>query len=133
MGGCVVVMPPSVARKLPKGKHRIAMVSGWGLDASARYRYKVDAVIPLSDHADYPELLGFVEQVKPRRVFTVHGYTAEFAAVLRARGVDAWSLSGADQLELSLGGLSPPGRCIGLVGAGMRDVRASWLPPCLGS
>ena len=79
------------------------MVSGWGLDGSARYRYGVNTVLPLSDHADYPDLLAFVERVQPRRVYTVHGYTAEFAASLRARGMDAWSLAGADQLELSLG------------------------------
>lgn len=100
--GCIAVMPPAVAKKLPKGNHRIAMVSGWGLDGSARYRYGVDEVIPLSDHADYPELLDFVDKVKPQAVYTVHGYEADFAAALRAKGYDAWSLSGDDQLELQL-------------------------------
>lgn len=101
--GCVLVMPPAAGKdsllsRLPK--KAVAMVSGWGLDSSAKYRYRVDEVFPLSDHADYPDLLRLVEQVNPRRVLTTHGYCTEFAATLRARGVDAWSLHGGDQLEL---------------------------------
>lgn len=98
--GCVVVMPPTVRKQLPTGRHRIAMISGWGLQASSKYRYRTDVVLPLSDHADYNELLEFVDTVAPKKVYTVHGSTAELAAVLRRRGVDAWSLSGNDQLEL---------------------------------
>ena len=44
-----------------------------------------------------------MELVKPRRVYLVHGYTQEFAADLRARGYEAWSLERHDQLELALG------------------------------
>jgi len=61
----------------------------------------VDEVFPLSDHADYPELLETVAQVQPRRVLTVHGYTREFAADLRRRGYEAWALAQDDQLELA--------------------------------
>ena len=100
MQGCVVVLPPSVRKQLPVGRHRLAMISGWGLQSSSQYRYRTDAVLPLSDHADYQELLEFVDVVSPRTVYTVHGSTADFAADLRRRGVDAWSLSGNDQLEL---------------------------------
>jgi Cft2 family RNA processing exonuclease len=100
MEGCVVVMPPAVRRHLPKGQHRLAMISGWGLQPNSQYRYRTDAVLPLSDHADYAELLEFVDAVGPRKVFTMHGSTAALAASLRRRGVDAWSLSGSDQLEL---------------------------------
>ena len=101
--GAVLVTPPasghqSVLDKLPR--RAVAMVSGWGLDPSARYRYRVDQVFPLSDHADYPDLLRLVDLVAPRRVLTTHGYCTEFAAALRARDVDAWSLHGGDQLEL---------------------------------
>lgn len=100
MQKCVVVMPPTVRQLLPQGRQRLAMVSGWGLQGSSKYRYRTDVVLPLSDHADYPELLKFVDQVAPKKVFTVHGSTSTFAAELRRRGVDAWSLSGHDQLEL---------------------------------
>ncbi|MGB0258058.1 MAG: MBL fold metallo-hydrolase RNA specificity domain-containing protein [Coraliomargarita sp.] len=100
MAGQVVVMPPAVSKKLPKQNCQVAMVSGWGLDGSARYRYGVDTMLPLSDHADYPDLLHFVDQVSPAQVFTMHGYDQDFAADLRGRGYTAWSLKGRDQLEL---------------------------------
>lgn len=100
MTGCVVIMPPTVRKRLPQGPHRLAMISGWGLQAASQYRYRTDTVLPLSDHADYNELLAFVDAVDPKTVYTVHGSTAELAAQLRRRGRNAWSLSGVDQLEL---------------------------------
>ncbi len=102
MRDCIVVMPPTVLKKLPRKDCQIAMVSGWGMNDSAKYRYGVDEVIPLSDHADYPDLLQFVDQVAPKETYTTHGYDADFAADLRRRGHAAWSLSGNDQLELTL-------------------------------
>ena len=63
---------------------------------------KVDAAFPLSDHAGYDDLLRCVELVNPSRVFTTHGFAREFARDLRARGVEAWTLGGEDQMELQL-------------------------------
>ena len=84
------------------------MISGWAIDPNARYRYQVDAAFPLSDHADYPDLLRYVELVQPKRVLTLHGFAAEFARDLRNRGVEAWALSQENQLELTLrAGISP--------------------------
>lgn len=103
--GHVVILPPNSAQieALRKGGNcRTAMVSGWGLDKGAKYRYRVDEVFPLSDHADYPELIQTVETVKPRLVYTVHGYTCEFAADLRLRGYDARALGREEQLDLRL-------------------------------
>ena len=104
--GKVLVFPPAsrksqALRKLKKT--RTAMLSGWALSPSAKYRYNVDEVIPLSDHADYGELLETVTLVNPKRVFLVHGYTQEFAIDLRARGYDARALGRHDQMELDLG------------------------------
>ena len=62
-----------------------------------------DVAFPLSDHADYDELLRYVELVQPKRVLTVHGFAAEFAADLRRRGIEAWALAEDNQLELKLG------------------------------
>jgi DNA ligase-1 len=103
--GHVLIFPPTgpatkALRKLPGV--RAAMLSGWAVESSARYRFQVDAVFPLSDHADYPELLATVAEVQPRRVLTVHGYTREFAADLRRLGYEAWTFVGEDQLELRL-------------------------------
>ncbi|MBX7157460.1 MAG: ATP-dependent DNA ligase [Verrucomicrobiae bacterium] len=78
---------------------RTAMMSGWALDPNAIYRYQCDYAFPLSDHADYSELLTMVERVKPKRILTVHGYAEQFAADLRARGWEAWALSQENQLE----------------------------------
>jgi DNA ligase-1 len=41
--------------------------------------------------------------VRPRRVFTLHGFAAEFARDLRERGIEAWALTEENQMELSLG------------------------------
>ncbi|MCP5559080.1 MAG: MBL fold metallo-hydrolase [Verrucomicrobiaceae bacterium] len=102
--GHVLVFPPHVSRttKLQSLPTRKAMVTGWALDARAKYQYRVDELIPLSDHADYPELLETVETVKPRRTYLVHGFVQEFGADLRARGWDARSLGREDQLELDI-------------------------------
>lgn len=107
--GHVLLFPPSHGKSLALKKLkncRTAMLTGWALQPGARYRYQVDEVFPLSDHADYPELIETVETVKPRRVHLVHGYTQEFAADLRARGYEAWTLEKADQLELAIGSTS---------------------------
>ncbi len=80
---------------------RAAVATGWAMDPGARFRYRADAAFPLSDHADYPQLLAMVERVGPRKVFTLHGYASEFAARLRERGWDAAALSEPDQLEFA--------------------------------
>jgi Cft2 family RNA processing exonuclease len=103
--GHVVIAPPQsskawLGRLAPR---RTAMITGWALDSSTKYQMGVDAAFPLSDHADFPELLEFVDRVQPRRVLTVHGFAAEFAQTLRARGVDAWALGKENQLEFGLG------------------------------
>lgn len=103
--GRVVICPPHVRgtrflQQIPR--RRVALLSGWALEPGAIHRYGCDAAFPLSDHADYPGLLRIVEMVNPRRVLTLHGFATEFARDLRARGVEAWALTGPDQLELGL-------------------------------
>lgn len=115
VAGKVLICPPSTnrSRMLDKIKDkRVAMISGWAVEPSAIYRYQVDAAFPLSDHADYTDLIRYVELVKPARVLTLHGFAAEFARDLRERGVEAWALSEENQMELTLGksvaaGVSP--------------------------
>src|SRR5207302_11458504 len=41
--------------------------------------------------------------VGPKRVFTLHGFAAQFARDLRARGIEAWALTEENQMELTLG------------------------------
>jgi ATP-dependent DNA ligase I len=106
LGGKVLICPPSANRsrmleKIPR--KRVAMISGWAVEPNAIYRYQVDAAFPLSDHADYDDLLRYVELVGPKRVFTLHGFAAQFARDLRARGIEAWALTEENQMELTLG------------------------------
>jgi DNA ligase-1 len=105
VAGKVLICPPSANRsrmleKIPK--KRVAMISGWAVEPNAIYRYQVDAAFPLSDHADYDDLLRYVDLVQPKRVLTLHGFAADFARDLRDRGLEAWALNQQNQLELTL-------------------------------
>src|SRR4026208_1990644 len=84
-------------------QRRTAVLTGWALDPGAIYRYQCDAAFALTDHADYPDLMRYVERVQPKRVLTLHGFAAEFARDLRERGIEAWALSEENQMELILG------------------------------
>ena len=106
VAGHVVICPPQVnnssfLRQIPRRK--TAVVTGWAMDPGAIYRYQCDAAFPLSDHADFPDLLRFVEAVKPSRVLTLHGFAQEFALTLRDRGIEAWAIGEDNQLELGIG------------------------------
>jgi ATP-dependent DNA ligase I len=106
VAGKVLICPPSANRspmleKIPR--KRVALISGWAVDPHAVYRYQVDAAFPLSDHADYYDLLRYVELVQPRRVLTLHGFAAAFASDLRARGLEAWAVTEENQMELHFG------------------------------
>ena len=104
VAGKVLVCPPSANRTLMLTRlknRRTAVLTGWALDPGATFRYQCDAAFPLSDHADYADLVRYVELVRPQRVLTLHGFAAAFAADLRERGVEAWALSEENQLELS--------------------------------
>jgi len=101
----VLIVPPAAARSRwlkMLGPVRKAILTGWAMMPGAIHRYQVDAAFPLSDHADFEELCRYVEIVNPKRVLTLHGYAAEFAAHLRRQGREAWALSDANQLELLL-------------------------------
>jgi DNA ligase 1 len=105
VAGKVLICPPSAShspmiQKIPR--KRIAMITGWAVDPNAVYRYQVDAAFPLSDHADYNDLIRCVDLVQPKRVFTLHGFASEFARDLRERGIEAWALSEENQMELKL-------------------------------
>jgi DNA ligase-1 len=105
VSGKVLICPPSANRSpmIEKiSRRRVAMISGWAVDPNAVYRYQVDAAFPLSDHADYNDLIRYVDLVKPKRVLTLHGFAAEFARDLRDRGIEAWALSEENQMEFKL-------------------------------
>lgn len=103
--GTVVIWPPSLrrdARLKALGPLRTAVATGWAVDPRCRFQFGVDAAFPLSDHAGYPDLIAFVQQVNPRKVFTLHGFAADFAGAIRRLGFEAQSLSEEEQLTLPL-------------------------------
>ena len=73
---------------------RVMELTGWAVsNARHHWRRPADASLPFSDHADYNDLLAYVEAVNPSRVYTVYGFP-EFAAKLRSLGYPAVHLDG---------------------------------------
>jgi Cft2 family RNA processing exonuclease len=86
----VLILPSQKARFVEVANPCFATVSGWALTQ----RFNRGATqIPLSDHADFGELLRYVDSVKPLKVWTTHGYASELASALRYRGYDARPLN----------------------------------------
>ncbi len=101
--GTVVITPPGARRAGLTdrvGPHRTAVLSGWAMDRSLKDRLEVDAVFPLSDHADFEELCGYAERVGAAMTYTVLGFEEDLAMHLRQRGVRAQALRAVDQLTL---------------------------------
>jgi len=74
-----------------------AVASGWAL----RYAYSADRAFPLSDHADFNQLLEYVERSSPKKVYCTHGETVRLASELRRKGYDARAVSRDSQMTLS--------------------------------
>ena len=66
-------------------------VTGWAVDPAWRWRLGVDLAIPLSDHADFDELVECIERVQPAVIYCTHG-PAEFVTWLRKNGHNAHPL-----------------------------------------
>jgi hypothetical protein len=99
----VVITPPSARRTGLQdlvGEFKTAALTGWAMDASLKDRLEVDAVFPLSDHADFEELCCYAEQVNATMTYTVLGFDEELAMHLRRRGLRAKPLDQVDQLRL---------------------------------
>jgi len=52
--------------------------------------YHSGKCIPISDHCDYNDLLEFVKEVKPKQVFTMHGFASDFAKTI-TKELGIWS------------------------------------------
>src|SRR5437879_3228844 len=88
------------------GRYRTALVSGWAKDADFARLFGADATFDLSDHCDFDELFEVVERSGADQVYTVHGYTEDFARHLRRKGIKAWALEKPEQLQLALSPLT---------------------------
>lgn len=63
-------------------------------------KYNADVVITLSNHADFNDLIEFVDLVNPEIVYLVEENANQFAHVLNDRGYEAISLEDPTQLDL---------------------------------
>ncbi|MCK5671552.1 hypothetical protein KAI10_09220 [Candidatus Bathyarchaeota archaeon] len=88
-GKCAIITPKG--SKPFKPNQEVALTSGW---ATIMGRKRI--AFPLSDHADYKGLMGFIRGVKPKRVLTFHGgnFTKDFHNhVRRTLGIAAAPLT----------------------------------------
>ena len=129
----VVLAPPGVslvALQRNRPPLRTAMLTGWALDAGAQFQYRAGKAFPLSDHADFQDLLEFVRLVEPREVFTLHGFAAEFAATLRQQGIAAQALGAVEQMDLGFGSPSTPTPLVSPIEAVVGEASSAGLSDC---
>ncbi len=103
------IFPPSAIITLPRGMNAFRLpglgrtvsiaTTGWAIDPSTKYRWRVDHALPLSDHADYNELIETVERVAPSEIYCTHG-PVEFVDLLRDQGHNAFPLAPRPQKML---------------------------------
>ncbi|WP_397568585.1 ligase-associated DNA damage response exonuclease [Schlesneria sp. T3-172] len=93
--GALILAPPS-ANGTPWmrrfGEISTAFASGWMQVRGARRRRAVNRGFVISDHADWPGLLGAIQATGAERVLATHGRTGPMVQWLREAGYDALSL-----------------------------------------
>jgi putative mRNA 3-end processing factor len=100
-GHAVITLPRSARefRLAGLGKTVSIAVTGWAKDEATKYRLGVDHALPLSDHADYDQLVETVRRVEPREIYCTHGPDG-FADHLRDLGFNAYPLQPPAQRQL---------------------------------
>jgi putative mRNA 3-end processing factor len=74
-------------------------ITGWAIDPSTKYRWGVDYALPLSDHADFDELMEAAERVGADQIYCMHG-PSEFVGHLQAAGFNAQPVQGSYQRRM---------------------------------
>jgi putative mRNA 3-end processing factor len=100
--GSAVIVPPRRSRgfRLPNLGPTVSFaVTGWAIDAGTKFRWGVDHALPLSDHADFDQLISAAEQVEAKVIYCTHG-PESFVETLRDRGLNALPLGKAYQTRL---------------------------------
>lgn len=96
--GALVVAPPSVPGSAwleQFGDISTALMSGWMLIRGARRRRSFDRGFPISDHADWDELLAAIAATEAESVWVTHGSSDALVRFLREQGNDARTLETA--------------------------------------
>jgi putative mRNA 3-end processing factor len=88
-----LVLAPLSARGTPwmrrLGDFSDAFASGTMRIRGVRRQRNVDRGFVLSDHADWPDILRTIEEVRAPRVLATHGTPEPLARYLRAQGIDS--------------------------------------------
>jgi putative mRNA 3-end processing factor len=67
--GCVYIVPPNWLSRNRSNKNVYrAFATGW-----KRYFFNCDAILHVSDHADWNDILGLIDKVQPKKIYTLHG------------------------------------------------------------
>jgi Cft2 family RNA processing exonuclease len=102
--GQIIIVPPGWGHRIELAEIRRTesfAMTGWAARTDTSRRLNVDHTFPLSDHADYDQLVEAVRRVNPRVVYTTHGPPG-FDQHLRDLGYDARPLDGAGTRTQSL-------------------------------
>ena len=105
--GRVLVAPPG-CRRQPMiqniARRYTVMLTGWAVSRSAPFMYRgVDLLLPLSDHADFDDLVRLARESGAQRIITMHG-AKKFASLLRELGLNAEHLAQHPSQQKSAGG-----------------------------
>ena len=94
----IVIAPPS-ANGTPWlrrfGDHSAAFMSGWMAIRGARRRRAVDRGFVMSDHVDWPSLIGAIAATEAQSVWVTHGYSGVMVRYLQEQGLEARVLATA--------------------------------------
>lgn len=103
------LIPGRAVITLPQGSRQFRLagirrpvsiaVTGWAVDPSTKWRWGVDHALPLSDHADFDELLETARLVGASEIYCTHG-PQEFVGHLQAAGFNALPVSGSYQKRM---------------------------------
>jgi Cft2 family RNA processing exonuclease len=96
--GQVIICPPGRHSAALLGKFRgkrFMGLTGWSVNGHHGWGWgrRGDASLPYSDHADFNDLVDYVQRVQPRQVYTVNGFP-ELATHLLQLGYPAVHLDG---------------------------------------
>jgi putative mRNA 3-end processing factor len=76
---CVYIVPPTWLSRNSRNKNIYkAFATGW-----KQYHLQCDAILQVSDHADWNDILALIEKIKPQKVYTLHGDGSHLKAHLK--------------------------------------------------
>lgn len=99
----ILILPPHLsASRFIDNSSRIQkiLLSGWAKTKEQQVqKYQFHHAIPFSDHADFDDLVVFVQKVRPKKVYTTHGFE-DFSRHLSQLGFKSEVLKPNRQLKL---------------------------------